>query len=263
MLADEYGNTIHLFERDCSIQRRYQKVVEFAPALGLPEHVRSALHNDAIRIAKSVKYANAGTVEFLVDNDFNHYFLEVDNSLKAVCFFVNSPHRLPGQSPNSSRAVRYIGSFAKFLTKFVCVCVRQHGDGGDHRHRHRERADRHCRWRSTRGAESSAGPDCIPWVFYPSTTPFLLFLPVFLDTSAFKQLRVTTEDSSANFQPDSGYLEVYRSSGGIGVRQDSACSTGSVITGHYDSLLVKLIATGLTYAHQNAHCVYYCVLTLR
>lgn len=84
------------------------------------------------------------------------------------------------------------------------------------------------------------------------------------DNSTFLQLRVTTEDSSANFQPDSGHLEVYRSSGGIGVRQDSACSTGSVITGHYDSLLVKLIATGITYVlctHTNTLVLFFLLVS--
>ncbi|MEG2420191.1 MAG: biotin carboxylase N-terminal domain-containing protein, partial [Oscillospiraceae bacterium] len=66
ILADKCGNVYHLGERDCSLQRRYQKVVEFAPAFSVPQETRDALHADAVKIAKYVGYENAGTVEFLV-----------------------------------------------------------------------------------------------------------------------------------------------------------------------------------------------------
>lgn len=78
ILADAQGNTIHLFERDCSVQRRHQKVVEVAPATHLPEEVRQAILNDAIKLAKSVGYRNAGTAEFLVDQMGRHYFIEIN-----------------------------------------------------------------------------------------------------------------------------------------------------------------------------------------
>jgi pyruvate carboxylase len=78
ILADAVGNTIHLFERDCSVQRRHQKVVEVAPATHLPEEVRQAILNDAIKLAKSVGYRNAGTAEFLVDQMGRHYFIEIN-----------------------------------------------------------------------------------------------------------------------------------------------------------------------------------------
>lgn len=78
ILADEYGNVYHLGERDCSLQRRYQKVVEFAPAFSVPEETRRKLHEDAVKIAKAVGYVNAGTVEFLVDKDGSHYFIEMN-----------------------------------------------------------------------------------------------------------------------------------------------------------------------------------------
>ena len=78
ILADAQGNTIHLFERDCSVQRRHQKVVEVAPATHLPEEVRQAILNDAIKLAKSVGYRNAGTAEFLVDQVGRHYFIEIN-----------------------------------------------------------------------------------------------------------------------------------------------------------------------------------------
>ncbi|KAJ7434695.1 carbamoyl-phosphate synthase L chain, ATP binding domain-containing protein [Mycena galericulata] len=78
LLADAQGNTIHLFERDCSVQRRHQKVVEVAPATHLPEEVRQAILSDAIKLAKSVGYRNAGTAEFLVDQMGRHYFIEIN-----------------------------------------------------------------------------------------------------------------------------------------------------------------------------------------
>ena len=78
VLGDEHGNVVHLFERDCSLQRRYQKVVEFAPAFSVPQAVREALYEDAVKIAKYVGYVNAGTLEFLVDSDGSHYFIEMN-----------------------------------------------------------------------------------------------------------------------------------------------------------------------------------------
>ncbi|KAG8964545.1 pyruvate carboxylase [Tulasnella sp. 419] len=78
ILADGQGNVIHLFERDCSVQRRHQKVVEVAPAMHLAENVRQAIWNDAIKLAKEVGYRNAGTAEFLVDQLGRHYFIEIN-----------------------------------------------------------------------------------------------------------------------------------------------------------------------------------------
>ncbi len=78
ILADNYGNTVHLFERDCSVQRRFQKVVEVAPSFGLKEETRKQLYGHALKIARHVKYNNAGTVEFLVDPGENIYFIEVN-----------------------------------------------------------------------------------------------------------------------------------------------------------------------------------------
>ncbi|MBR2743559.1 MAG: pyruvate carboxylase [Clostridia bacterium] len=78
VMADKYGNIVHLFERDCSVQRRYQKVVEYTPAFSVPEEVRKALYEDAIKIAREVNYVNAGTVEFLVDKNGGHYFIEMN-----------------------------------------------------------------------------------------------------------------------------------------------------------------------------------------
>jgi pyruvate carboxylase len=78
ILADSHGHTVHLFERDCSIQRRHQKVVEIAPSLSLSERQREDICNAAIRLCQSVGYVNAGTVEFLVTSDGKFYFIEVN-----------------------------------------------------------------------------------------------------------------------------------------------------------------------------------------
>jgi pyruvate carboxylase len=78
VLGDKYGNIVHLNERDCSIQRRHQKVIEFTPALCLSEEKRQAICNDALKIAGAVHYRNAGTVEFLLDKSGNHYFIEMN-----------------------------------------------------------------------------------------------------------------------------------------------------------------------------------------
>ena len=78
ILGDEFGNVVHLYERDCSLQRRYQKVVEFTPAFSVAPEVRQALYDDAVKIAKHVGYVNAGTLEFLVDRDGHHYFIEMN-----------------------------------------------------------------------------------------------------------------------------------------------------------------------------------------
>ena len=74
ILGDKHGNVVHLHERDCSIQRRYQKVIEIAPSVNLPEKVRTELCDAAVKIAKSIGYYNAGTVEFLLDLDSHDWF---------------------------------------------------------------------------------------------------------------------------------------------------------------------------------------------
>ncbi|ORY82558.1 pyruvate carboxylase [Protomyces lactucae-debilis] len=78
LLADGIGNCIHLYERDCSVQRRHQKVVEVAPAKDLDPKLRQAILDDAIKLAREVNYRNAGTAEFLVDAQGRHYFIEIN-----------------------------------------------------------------------------------------------------------------------------------------------------------------------------------------
>ncbi|RVU24646.1 pyruvate carboxylase [Sandaracinomonas limnophila] len=78
LLGDKHGNLVHLYERDCSVQRRFQKVVEVAPSFGLKEETKQKLYKYALAIGKAVNYYNAGTVEFLVDKDENIFFIEVN-----------------------------------------------------------------------------------------------------------------------------------------------------------------------------------------
>lgn len=79
ILADKTGDTLHLYDRDCSVQRRHQKVVEIAPASGLRPEVREAMLTAAVKLCKHIGYKNAGTVEFLVENDGSaFYFIEVN-----------------------------------------------------------------------------------------------------------------------------------------------------------------------------------------
>lgn len=78
ILGDRYGNVVHLYERDCSIQRRHQKVIEFTPSLFLTDEQRQSICDDAIKLAKSVNYRSAGTIEFLIDKNGDHYFIEMN-----------------------------------------------------------------------------------------------------------------------------------------------------------------------------------------
>eukprot|EP00158_Paraphelidium_tribonemae_P007328 Partr_v1_DN28202_c1_g1_i3_m76090 putative Catalyzes a 2-step reaction, involving the ATP-dependent carboxylation of the covalently attached biotin in the first step and the transfer of the carboxyl group to pyruvate in the second (By similarity) len=78
LLGDKYGDIVHLFERDCSVQRRHQKVVEIAPAINLASTVTKAIIEDALKLARHCGYVNAGTAEFLVDSEQRHYFIEIN-----------------------------------------------------------------------------------------------------------------------------------------------------------------------------------------
>lgn len=82
VLADGYGNVVHLFERDCSIQRRHQKLIEIAPSPQLSDQQRALLGDYAVRAARAVGYENAGTVEFLMDTDGSLYFMEMNTRLQ-------------------------------------------------------------------------------------------------------------------------------------------------------------------------------------
>ena len=82
VLADRHGNTVHLFERECSIQRRHQKVVEEAPSAILTPELRARMGADAVNVARACDYVGAGTVEFLLDDQHNYYFLEMNTRLQ-------------------------------------------------------------------------------------------------------------------------------------------------------------------------------------
>jgi acetyl-CoA carboxylase biotin carboxylase subunit len=82
ILGDHHGNVIHLFERECSIQRRYQKIIEESPSPTLTPEVRTAMGEAAVKIGKAIEYHNAGTIEFLVDKALNFYFLEMNTRIQ-------------------------------------------------------------------------------------------------------------------------------------------------------------------------------------
>jgi len=82
IMADQHGNTVHVFERDCSIQRRHQKVIEETPAPHLAKQIKQAMYNAAISAAKAIHYIGAGTIEFLKDEDDQFYFIEMNTRLQ-------------------------------------------------------------------------------------------------------------------------------------------------------------------------------------
>ncbi len=82
MLGDHHGNTIHLFERECSIQRRHQKIIEETPSVALTPELRARMGADAVKVAQAANYTNAGTVEFLLDESGHYYFLEMNTRIQ-------------------------------------------------------------------------------------------------------------------------------------------------------------------------------------
>ena len=189
ILADTHGNVVHLFERDCSIQRRNQKVVEIAPAPLIDEELRQTLYRDAVSFAEQIGYQNAGTVEFLIDtvgaNAGKHVFIEMNPRIQVehtVSEEITDVDLVQSQMRIASgETLADLG-----LTQDQ---IKMHG--------------------------------------------FAV------------QCRITTEDPSQNFRPDTGKITTYRSPGGAGIRLDGGTvSTGAEVSPHFDSMLVKLIATG-------------------
>ncbi|MBR6503482.1 MAG: pyruvate carboxylase, partial [Firmicutes bacterium] len=184
VLGDNYGNLVHLYERDCSIQRRHQKVVEFAPALCLTEEKRQQICEDALKIAGAVNYRSAGTCEFLLDSDGNHYFIEMNPRIQVE------------------------HTVTEMITGIDIV---------------------QSQIRIAQGYSLHSEEVGIPAQEDITTSGYAI------------QCRVTTEDPANNFMPDTGKLDVYRTSSGYGIRLDGGNGfTGSIITPYYDSLLVKV-----------------------
>jgi pyruvate carboxylase len=186
ILADATGDVIHLFERDCSVQRRYQKVVEMAPAPDLDPHLRERLCADAVRFARHVGYVNAGTVEFLVDSrNGEHVFIEMNPRIQVE-------HTVTEETTDVDlvRSQLLIAAGASLI------------DLGLTQDRVYQRG-------------------------------FAL------------QCRVTTEDPSAGFRPDTGSVSAYRAPGGAGVRLDEGSAyVGAEVSPFFDSLLVKVTVRG-------------------
>lgn len=189
ILADSQGNVVHLFERDCSVQRRNQKVVEIAPAPNIDETLRQALYKDAIAFAKQIGYLNAGTVEFLIDtigpNAGKHVFIEMNPRIQVE-------HTVTEE-----------------ITEVDLVQSQM---------------------------RIAAGESLIDLGLTQDK----------IEMHGFAiQCRITTEDPSAGFRPDTGKITTYRSPGGAGIRLDGGTTaTGSEVSPYFDSLLVKLITRG-------------------
>ena len=187
ILGDRHGNVIHLHERDCSVQRRHQKVVEIAPAPNLDDTVRQALFADSLRLARAAGYHNAGTFEFLVAGD-RHYFIEVNPRLQVE-------HTVTEQITGIDLVQAQI------------------------------RVEQGCR---LDGPELGLGDQA---AVVPRGTAI--------------QCRITAEDPQNDFFPDTGTIVAYRAPGGFGLRLDGGDGlAGTVVSGHYDSLLVKCITYG-------------------
>ncbi len=189
ILADNAGNVIHLFERDCSVQRRHQKVVEMAPAPNLDPALREQMCAHAVAFAQEIGYVNAGTVEFLLAPDGRYVFIEMNPRIQVehtVTEEVTDVDLVATQLRIASGAtLPELG-----LTQ---ESVRLHG--------------------------------------------------------AALQCRITTEDPSNGFRPDTGRITVYRSAGGAGVRLDGGTVfVGAEIGAHFDSMLVKLTCRGPDFA---------------
>ena len=185
ILADQHGNRMHLFERDCSVQRRHQKLVEMAPAMNLDEKLRERMFTDALKLAHRAKYTNAGTVEFLVDKEGRHFFIEVNPRLQVE-------HTV---------------------------------------------------------TEEVTGADIVQAQIRIAEGWSLEELG--LDQNKLRprgvaiQCRITTEDPTNDFAPDTGRIEVYRSGCGMGIRLDGGSGyAGAKISPHYDPLLVKVTGSG-------------------
>ncbi len=192
ILGDQHGNVLHLHERDCSVQRRHQKVVEIAPSVGLPEEVVRELCDAAARLAREIRYDNAGTVEFLYDLDQHEWF------------FIEMNPRIQVE-----HTVTEVITGIDLVRSQILVAQ----------------------------GVSLNSPD--------------LALPHQRDiprNGYAIQCRVTTEDPDNRFMPDYGKILAYRSPGGFGIRLDGGMgNTGAVITPFYDSMLVKVTASGRTF----------------
>ncbi|WP_268122112.1 pyruvate carboxylase [Roseivirga pacifica] len=190
IMGDNYGNLVHLYERDCSVQRRYQKVVEVAPSVGLKDETREQLYEYALRITKEVNYNNVGTVEFLVDAEENIYFIEVNPRVQVE-------HTITEQITGIDIVRSQIEIARGYALSNPRIYIQSQDD-------------------------------------------------IQINGYAI-QCRITTEDPENNFKPDYGTIIAYRSPGGFGIRLDAGnCYAGVTISPFFDSMLVKITATGRT-----------------
>ncbi len=120
ILADTHGHVIHLFERECSIQRRHQKIIEETPSVALTAELRNKMGADAVKVAKTAGYTNAGTVEFLLDEAGSYYFLEVNTRLQVE-------HPITEETSGVDLAVEQIRIAAGLPISDTALLATQHG----------------------------------------------------------------------------------------------------------------------------------------
>jgi pyruvate carboxylase len=215
LLGDQQGNLVHLYERDCSLQRRHQKVVEVAPSLNLATEVRDAICEAALAIGRALSYESAGTVEFLLDAASGEfYFIEVNPRIQVehtVTEVVTGVDIVAAQIL-IAQGVPLSEPEVGIVPAADIANLTPHGE---------------------QAVDESRKPSLQDYVHTHG--------------HAF-QCRVTTEDPENDFLPDYGRLSHYRSASGFGIRLDAGTAlSGAVITPYYDSLLVKVIAWGIRF----------------
>jgi geranyl-CoA carboxylase alpha subunit len=225
VFGDMQGNVIHLGERDCSIQRRNQKIVEEAPAPGVSEQLRARMGEAAVRLSRAVNYTNAGTVEFLLDREDKFYFLEMNTRIQ-----VEHPVTEKVTDKNLI-AMQFEVAMGKSLDSQV--------------------------WSEKFSANRVYGRPVVDQeppstvVQFPTAQPDSTILQQQVDLQGHAiEVRLCAEDPADNFAPQSGHIEEIYSYGGV--RADGINFDGGPASGHYDSLLVKLISDGAT--REEARC---------
>jgi len=180
--ADHFGDVIHLGERDCSLQRRYQKIIEEAPAPSISNELRGKIRKAGVKIAKNMKYENLGTVEFILDQDSNQFF------------FLEMNTRIQVEHP---------------VTEVI------------------------------------SGIDLVrEQIRIAANYPLSLSQGDLKLTGHAVECRINAEYSEARFQPCPGRITEWAPPKGDGIRVDSHCYPGYLITPYYDSLISKVITSG-------------------
>jgi 3-methylcrotonyl-CoA carboxylase alpha subunit len=223
VLADAHGNCIHLGERECSIQRRHQKVLEESPSPFVTPELRAEMGACAVRLAQAVGYVGAGTLEFMVEPDGSYYFLEMNTRLQVehpVTEFVYGLDLVQWQLRIAAGA----SLVERGSTDPLPTPETEEGDAAL-----KSRAPRD---------EDAALKSRAPGI------PADRAGPVPTGRGHAIEVRLCAEDPAAGFLPQTGRVAVYREPAGPGVRVDSALYAGWEVGADYDPLLAKLVCYG-------------------